>query len=107
MDEFLTKYRNRTEAAELGRLGAATEASKHQHDAATADNTSASEHIGKMQRDGKKLMSEELSKANDEWTKRTASVKQAEIDRFKQLGEFARPTFFVQFLPSAHQNNLN
>ena len=77
MEEFLQKFRNRTVAEQVGRLGSQTEASRRGSvTVADADNTSTSEHMARLHRDGKKLMSAELTKANDEWSKRAMAKKE-------------------------------
>ena len=73
MEEFLQKFRNRTVAEHVGRLGSQTEASRRGSVIVADANTSTSEHMARLHRDGKKLMSAELSKANDEWSKHAMS----------------------------------
>ena len=84
MEEFLQKFRNRTVAEHVGRLGNQTEASRRGSVvAADADNTSTAEHIARLHRDGKKHTSAELTKANDEWSKRAAAQKAGHEARFQ------------------------
>ena len=70
MEEFLAKFRDFTETDAFKHLSRATEASKHLHDKATADNTSAAEHISYMRKHERELMSKELTAAKSEWEAR-------------------------------------
>ena len=72
MEEFLAMYKERTttKAQDIGRLGKETESSRRKHDARTSDNTGGAEMAAFAKQHSHAQTSAELSKANDEYTKR-------------------------------------
>ena len=68
--EEYDKRDHHTVAQDVGHLGAETEASKHHHDKATADNVPEAEYIANMRLHERELMSKDLTKAHEEYDKR-------------------------------------
>lgn len=81
MEEFLIKFKNSNISQGIGHAGLQTEASKNAlFLPKDADNTGVNEFAERLKRQGKKLASAELKKANEEWTKRNAAAKNKEIE---------------------------
>ena len=62
--------RRSTRTQDIGHLGVETSASKHSHDKTSADNSSVQEMAAYQKLHAKELLSSELSKAKEEYSKR-------------------------------------